>query len=129
MIAVTVSSCNRCYYCLVAHGAAVRELSGDPTLGEALVMNYRMAPLDARQRAMLDFAWMLTAEPEQADEAARERLRAAGFSDEAIWDIAETASFFNYTNRMAHAVEMQPNADYHAMARGSEGTGDGDAPR
>jgi len=49
MIAVAVSSVNRCFYCLVAHGAAVRELSGDPMLGEALVMNYRVADLSARR--------------------------------------------------------------------------------
>src|SRR5947209_11388375 len=57
MVAVVVSSANRCYYCLVAHGQAVRRLSGDPELGEMLVMNYRVAPLDPRRRAMLDFAW------------------------------------------------------------------------
>jgi len=41
MIAVSVSSANRCYYCLVAHGQAVRQLSGDPELGEMIVMNYK----------------------------------------------------------------------------------------
>src|SRR4029077_11640286 len=41
MIAVVVSSQNRCYYCLTAHGAAVRQYSGNPLLGEHLVMNYR----------------------------------------------------------------------------------------
>jgi uncharacterized peroxidase-related enzyme len=56
MVAVVVSSHNRCYYCLVAHGQAVRQLSNDPELGEMLVMNYRAAKLDPRQRAMLDFA-------------------------------------------------------------------------
>src|SRR5690349_10203031 len=63
MIAVAVSSQNRCYYCLTAHGAAVRQYSGQPILGEHMVMNYRAARLDKRQRAMLDFAVKLTAEP------------------------------------------------------------------
>ncbi|NDH02428.1 MAG: alkylhydroperoxidase, partial [Marivivens sp.] len=40
MIAVVVSSVNKCFYCLTAHGAAVRELSGNPILGEMLVMNW-----------------------------------------------------------------------------------------
>lgn len=127
MIAVVVSARNRCYYCLVAHGQAVRRLSGDPELGEMLVMNDRMAPLDARQRAMLDYARALTDDPESVGAAARERLRAAGFDDAGIWDIAETAAFFNYTNRMAHALEMMPNRAYHAMDRApAEGTDDGD---
>ncbi len=118
MIAVAVSSANRCYYCLVAHGAAVRKLSGDAQLGEMIAFNYRVAPLPSRQRAMLDFAVLLTEAPHEVTEEDRQALREEGFGDEDIFDIAETAAFFNYTNRVAHAVDMMPNAEYHGMARG-----------
>src|SRR5690349_1866210 len=91
MIAVAVSSQNRCYYCLVAHGAAVRQYSGNPLLGEQMVMNYRVARLGKRQRAMLDFAVKLTAQPWNVENADRERLRRAGFSERDIWDIAAVA--------------------------------------
>jgi uncharacterized peroxidase-related enzyme len=117
MIAVAVSSTNHCYYCLTAHGAAVRQLSGRPELGEQMVMNYRAAPLDARHKAMLDFAHKLTADPAAIEEADRAALRAQGFCDRDIWDIASVAAFFNMSNRMAAAVDMRPNDDYHAMAR------------
>ena len=117
MIAVAVSSVNRCYYCLVAHGAAVRALSEDPVLGELMVMNYRAALLTRRQRAMLDFAVKLTAEPWQVEEADREKLRKAGFSDRDIWDIAAVAAFFNMSNRVASATDMRPNSIYHGQAR------------
>ncbi len=117
MIAVVVSSINRCWYCQVAHGAAVRELSGDPMLGEAMVMNYRAAPLDPRQRAMLDFAAKLTETPDRILEEDRATLRGAGFSERDIWDIASVTGFFNMTNRVAAATEMQPNAEYHGQAR------------
>ncbi|MDA0963120.1 MAG: peroxidase-related enzyme [Proteobacteria bacterium] len=117
MIAVVVSSINKCFYCLVAHGAAVRQLSGDPILGEMLVMNYRAAPLDARQRAMLDFAAQITTSSATIEEADREALRDAGFSDRDIWDIASVAAFFNMTNRVASATAMRPNDGYHAQAR------------
>ena len=117
MIAVTVSSVNKCYYCLTAHGAAVRQLSGDPALGEALVMNYRAADLDPRHKAMLDFTWKMTAEPATIEEPDRQALRDAGFSDRDIWDIAAVAGFFNMSNRMASAVDMRPNPEYHSMAR------------
>jgi len=60
MIAVVVSSVNKCFYCLTAHGAAVRQLSGDPKLGEMLVMNWRVADLPYRQRAMLSFVEKMT---------------------------------------------------------------------
>ncbi|UWR33849.1 peroxidase-related enzyme [Sulfitobacter sp. W027] len=117
MIAVAVSSVNKCYYCLVAHGAAVRELSGDPQLGEALVMNYRVAKISAKQRAMLDFAVKLTEASAKVEEADRQALRNAGFTDRDIFDIASVAGFFNMTNRVASATDMRPNDDYHAQAR------------
>jgi uncharacterized peroxidase-related enzyme len=117
MIAVVVSSVNRCYYCLVAHGAAVRALSGDPVLGELMVMNYRAARLTPRQRAMLDFAAKLTAEPWAVEEADRKTLRDAGFSARDIWDIAAVAGFFNMSNRGASATDMRPNSVYHGQAR------------
>jgi uncharacterized peroxidase-related enzyme len=117
MIAVAVSAHNRCYYCLVAHGAAVRQLSGDPPLGELMVMNYRAARLSERERAMLDFAVKLTAEPWLIEEEDRGRLRRAGFSDRDIWDIAAVAGFFNMTNRVASATDMRPNRVYHDQAR------------
>ena len=117
MIAVVVSSVNHCYYCLTAHGAAVRQLSGDPSLGEMMVMNCRAANLSARQTAMLEFAVKLTEEPAKIVEADRAALRQAGFSDRDIWNIASTAAFFNMSNRVAAAIDMRPNDEYHAMAR------------
>lgn len=117
MIAVAVSSANRCYYCLVAHGQAVRELSDDPQLGEMMAMNYRVAELSDRQRAMLDFAWKLTATPHDVGEADRQALRGVGFTEADIFDICDVAAFFNYTNRMAHGLDMMPNPDYHGRSR------------
>ncbi len=117
MIAVAVSSVNRCYYCLTAHGAAVRQLSGDPVLGELMVMNYRAAALSVRHRAMLDFSVKLTETPHLIGEEDRQALRKAGFSERDIWDIGAVASFYNMSNRMASAVDMRPNADYHGQAR------------
>jgi uncharacterized peroxidase-related enzyme len=117
MIAVAVSAHNRCYYCLVAHGAAVRQLSGDPPLGELMAMNYRAARLSRRERAMLDFAVKLTAEPWLVEEEDREALRRLGFTDHDIWDIAAVAGFFNMSNRVASATDMRPNSVYHRQAR------------
>jgi uncharacterized peroxidase-related enzyme len=120
MIAVAVSAENRCYYCLTAHGAAVRQLSGDPVLGELMAMNYRAAALEPRHRAMLDFAVALTQTPWLVEEEDRAGLREVGFSDRDIWDIAAVASFFNMSNRMASAVDMRPNRSYHGDARSLE---------
>ncbi|MEL6607918.1 MAG: peroxidase-related enzyme [Pseudomonadota bacterium] len=117
MIAVVVSAENRCVYCLVAHGQAVRAMSGDPVLGEHLVMNYRWADITDKQRAMLDFAVLLTKSSASVEEAHRQTLRDHGFSDRDIWDIANVAGFFNMTNRVASATGMVPNSEYHAQNR------------
>ena len=82
-----------------------------------MVMNYRVAELSARHRAMLDFAHKMTTTPEAMNETDRQSLRDVGFSEKDIWDIANVAGFFNMTNRVASAVDMQPNPEYHAMAR------------
>jgi len=117
LIAVVVSSANHCHYCLVAHGAAIRKLSGDAKLADTIVANYRAAELDARTRAMLDYSWKLTVEPWALEEQDREGLRAKGFSDHDIWDIAAVAAFFNMSNRVASATDMKPNDEYYQMAR------------
>ena len=117
MIAVVVSAANRCYYCLTAHGQAVREMSGDPSLGETLVMNYRVAQITPRQRAMLDFAHHLTMKPAETGDAQRRALRKAGFRDRDIWDISAVVAFFNMTNRLATATDMMPNEEYLSLSR------------
>ncbi len=117
MIAVVVSSINRCYYCLVAHGNSVRKLSKNAELGEKMVINYRVADLKPNQRAMLDFVVKMTEESYKIQEVDRQILRENGYSDQDIWDIASIASFFNMSNRMASAIDMRPNAEYHSSDR------------
>ncbi len=117
MIAVVVSSINRCWYCQVAHGAAVRAYSGNPALGEAMVMNWRAADLDDRQTAMLTFTEKVTTDSARITETDRKALRKAGFTDRDIWDIASVAGFFAMSNRVASATGMKPNPEYHVSAR------------
>jgi uncharacterized peroxidase-related enzyme len=117
MIAVAVSAVNHCHYCLAAHGAAVRQRAKDPVLGELIAQNYRAANLPLRQKAMLDFAVKLTQGPDKIEEADRQALRKAGFSDRDIWDIVAVAGFFNMSNRIAAGTEMRPNQEYHYMVR------------
>ena len=117
IIAVVVSSINHCHYCLTAHGAAVRQLSGDPGFGEAIAQNWRAAGLDDQRAAMLDFVVQLTERPDTIVEADRQALRDAGYSNRGIFDIAAVAAFFAMSNRVASATDMRPNEEYHAMSR------------
>jgi uncharacterized peroxidase-related enzyme len=117
MIAVAVSAENHCLYCLTAHGAGLRQALGDQVLGDRITLDYRRAGLDERTMAMLDYVVKITKRPVGFDAADIERLRAHGFSDQAIWDIIETAAMYNFTNRVAAASGMLPNREYHMLGR------------
>ena len=117
MIAVTVSSENHCFYCLVAHGSAVRELSNDPQLGERIAANFRSAELPKKQEELLNFTKKLTKDPSEISENDRKKLRDVGYKDRDIWDISAIVGLFNMTNRLASATEMEPNNNYHNLAR------------
>lgn len=117
MICLVVSAENSCLYCLVSHGADLRVLNNDPILTDRITYDYRRAGLDKRTTAMLDYAVKLTRTPAACDSADIDTLRAHGFSDEAIFDIAEVIAMFNFTNRLASATGMLPNPEYHAIAR------------
>ena len=117
MICMAVSSENNCLYCLVAHGAELRQLLDDPILGDRIAFDYRRAGLDERTTAMLDYVVKITISPVDCSEDDVNELRDLGFSDEAIFDIAETAALFNFTNRLASATGMMPNREYHSLGR------------
>ncbi len=116
-IVVAVSSENRCQYCMVAHGAALRVLSKDPVLAEQIANNWRTAELSPRMRAMLGFAARVNEPGFAASEHEIDQLHLAGFSQDDIWDIGAIASFFGFSNRMAGLMDMRPNAEFYAMGR------------
>ena len=66
---------------------------------------------------MLHFVVLVTQSSSTIEEEHRQELREVGFSDRAIWDIANVAAFFNMTNRVASATAMSPNESYHSQAR------------
>jgi uncharacterized peroxidase-related enzyme len=117
MISVVVSAENHCLYCLVSHGADLRMALEDPILGDRIIFDYRRADLDERTTAMLDYAVKITNNPVECAEADVQHLRSLGFSDEGIFDIAEIAAMYNFTNRLASATGMLPNREYHGMGR------------
>jgi uncharacterized peroxidase-related enzyme len=117
MIAVVVSTANRCHYCIVSHSAALRKLTGDPILVEQLQTNHAYADVEPKERAMLDFALKLTERSSTCTEADVDALREAGWSDEDVMDIAEVAAMFNFTNRLASGLGWRPNPEYVSLGR------------
>jgi len=119
MIAVAVSAQNHCFYCLTSHGAVLRIRAKDEVLADTIAANYRAADLTPRQHAMLDLAIKITVDSATVADQDLAGLRDHGFSDEDIMDIIQTAALFNYSNRVASALDLRPNREYHSMARGN----------
>ena len=117
MIAVVVSTANRCHYCIVSHTAALRKLTGDPLLVEQLQTNHAYANVEPKERAMLDFALKLTESSSTCAEADVDALREAGWNDKEIMDIAQVAAMFNFTNRLASGLGWRPNPEYVSLGR------------
>jgi uncharacterized peroxidase-related enzyme len=117
MIAVVVSSANGCLYCLVAHGAALREELGDPVLGERISYDWRRADLDPRRIAICAYAEKATLRPRELTRDDVQSLLDVGLSLEEAWDVAELSAMYNLTNRMAMATNMLPNEEYSGQAR------------
>jgi uncharacterized peroxidase-related enzyme len=117
LIAVATSAANRCTYCVVAHGAILRIRDKDPEIADLVATDWRKAPLDDRRRALLDYAVRLARSPEDIGPADAESLRAVGFSDDDIWDVAAIVGFFALSNRLAHAFDIRPNAEFFTMGR------------
>ena len=117
MIVVATSGANQCQYCVVAHGAILRVRAKSPLVADQVAVNYRKADISPRQRAMLEFAMQVALESHTVADADLERLRAQGFSDEDVWDIAAIAAFFAMSNRLANVTSMRPNDEFYLMGR------------
>src|SRR5919107_1556220 len=118
MLAVVVSMANGCLYCLVAHGASLRQAWGDAVMADRITLDWRRADgLTDRQRAICAFAEKLTLRPVENTEADLDVLRAAGLSEHDAWDVIEVAAMYNFTNRLALATGQIPNPEHHALAR------------
>ena len=117
MIVVVVSAANQCQYCVIAHGAILRIRAKNPLIAEQVASNWRKADITPRERAMLTFAMKVTQAANETDEADHEALRAAGFTDDEIWDIAAIAAFFGMSNRLANVTSLRPNDEFYAMGR------------
>jgi uncharacterized peroxidase-related enzyme len=117
MIAVAVSMANGCLYCLVAHGAALREALGDPIVADRITLDYKRAGLDSKMETVLDFAVKITRSPLDCEREDLEHLKSFGLTEEEVWDVIEISAMYNFTNRMASATGMIPNREYHSLVR------------
>lgn len=119
LIAVVVSGLNRCTYCAVSHGAALRFYTEDPVTSDLVGINWRQADLPEREAALAEYAEKLTVAPAEVTPTDLEPLRAAGLDDHEILEAIQVIGMFNMSNRVSTAMAMVPNAEYHSQGRGA----------
>lgn len=117
LVVVATSGANHCTYCIVAHGAILRIRSKDPQLADRVAASPWQAELDQRSRAIVDLALALTRKPELFGEADLARARAAGLTDDEIWDVGSITALFAASNRLAHLTALRPNPEFYLMGR------------
>lgn len=99
--------------------AEIAKEGGDPGLADAVLADWRRAPLDPADRALCAYAEKLTRTPGAMSEADLQPLRDAGLDDGAIHHAAQVIGYFNYINRVADAVHVELEPDMPPYPDGS----------
>lgn len=117
LVVVATSGANHCTYCVVAHGAVLRVRTKDPEIADRVATNPYGVELDRRQRAIVDLALLVATESSALTEAELDDARAAGLTDDEIWDIGAITALFAMSNRLAHLTALRPNPEFFLMGR------------
>ncbi len=71
---------------------------------DAILEDYRTAPVDEPTKGLLDYVVKLTKTPGEMGQADVVQLRELGWSDVAIHDAVQVIGYFNYINRIADGL-------------------------
>jgi uncharacterized peroxidase-related enzyme len=119
LLALVVSVENRCDVCVMSHAVALQRHGLPKQTVDILTINWRSAPLTARQRALAEFAWRLTARASEADESYLDLLRKAGLREDEILEAAQIVAIYNANNRFNTVIGLKTNPEAHALYRGA----------
>lgn len=106
LVVVATSGANHCSYCIVAHGSILRIRARDPQLADHVASNPWAAALNPRQRAIVDLSLVVATRSAELSEQDFQRARAAGLSDDEIWDVGAITALFAMSNRLAHLMVL-----------------------
>jgi len=117
LVVVATSGANHCTYCIVAHGAILRVRTKDPEIADRVASNPWSVELSRRERAIVDLALLVATDSATLTEAELDDARAAGLTDEEIWDVGAITALFAMSNRLAHLTALRPNPEFYLMGR------------
>jgi uncharacterized peroxidase-related enzyme len=117
LVVVATSGANHCTYCIVAHGAILRVRTKDPEIADRVASNPWAVELSRRERAIVDLALLIATDSAALTEAELDDARAAGLTDDEIWDVGAITALFAMSNRLAHLTALRPNPEFFLMGR------------
>jgi uncharacterized peroxidase-related enzyme len=117
LIVVATSAANNCTYCIVAHGAILRIRMKDPEIADRVAANPYTVALTERQRAIVHLALIVATASDQLTDDDIAEARAAGLTDDEIWDIGAITALFAMSNRLAHLGAIDPNPEFFSLGR------------
>lgn len=108
MIGVVVSAANGCVACLLTHVQALGTIIDNPRHAMRIGLGYRHVRLSDRERAIADFAELLTLTPGAVEDLHLEPLRISGLGDEGVLEVVSITAAFNYLNRLSSGMGIVP---------------------
>ncbi len=117
LIVVATSAANNCTYCVVSHGAILRIRAKDTEIADRVAINPYTVTLTPRQRAIVDLALMVATASDHLTAEDLDLARAAGLSDDEIWQIGAITALFAMSNRLAHLGAIEPNPEFFTLGR------------
>ncbi len=117
LVVVATSGANHCTYCIVAHGAILRVRTKDPEIADRVASNPWGVELSRRERAIVDLALLIATDSAALTDAELDDARAAGLTDDEIWDVGAITALFAMSNRLAHLTALRPNPEFFLMGR------------
>jgi uncharacterized peroxidase-related enzyme len=107
------SALNDCDFCHVSHKYTAAELGVDEVVLETLVVSINDAPIEANMKTLLRYVQKLTRTPSSMTAADVAAVRAAGWSEDAIFDAICICGFSNLMNRVVDAVGLEGTEEEH----------------
>ena len=105
----------RSTYCSLAHGSVLAKKILDPAAVTAIMTAHDEAPLEPREHAMMAFVEKVVREADRITSADIEVLRAHGYRDEEIFDLAATAAARCFFSKLLDALGVQADASFNEL--------------
>ena len=105
----------RSSYCSLAHGSVLATKVLDGPAVTAIMKDAPDSPLEPRERAMMAFAEKVALDADRITAADIDGLRAHGYRDEEIFDLAAAAAARCFFSKLMDALGVQPDASFHDL--------------